>query len=264
LSLRGVFPLSWSLDTAGPMARSVSDCATLMAAVDVLDVDDPTAESGDRRDVTSGLGAGVRGLRVLVAENYFLATARGDVAAAISAAARVFDGLGADVQTVELAGVDTLARMNGTIALSEAATVHAVDIADRPGSIGSDVLARLRRGQGVAGTDYAMARRLGVEWRHRMRALLGDDGVLLAPTTRFPAPVIDGIDSVGAADQLTAFTAPFNLMGLPALSVPCGFSSEGLPIGLQIVGGPWRDDLVLRAGDAYERATDWHLAHPPV
>jgi len=262
VSLRGVYPLSWALDHAGPMARSVADCATLLSAVDGYDVEDPGCIDATRRPASAGVGAGVAGLRVLIGEAYFLETARSDVAEAVVAAAKVLEGLGAKLETVDLEGIGDLRGLNRDITLSEGARFHAADLAERAHLIGADVLTRLRRGQAIAGTEYAAARRAGVEWRRRLERLLGDDAVLLTPTTRFPAPAIEGIDSVATADQLIAYTSPFNLIGTPALSVPCGFTTEGLPIGLQIVAAPWRDDLALQVGDSYEQATEWHRCHP--
>ena len=262
VSLRGVFPLSRSLDHAGPMARTVADVADLLAVIDGHDPTDPASYPGQRRDPRAGLGVGVRGLRVLVPEAHFFDTAHPETAAAVNVALRVFERAGATVEPAALDGLGRLSALNGRIIRSEAALLHADDIANTPHLIGSDVLARLRTGQSVLATEYAEARHAGVEWRHRLSALLAADGVLVTPTTRFAAPPIEGTDAVATADQLTAYTGAFNLTGLPALSVPCGFTASGLPIGLQIVGAPGRDDLVLRVGDAYERATEWHRTHP--
>lgn len=264
LSLRGVVPLSWSLDHVGPMARRVEDVALLLQAVDAFDPQDPTSVDGPRKNPTAGLGAGVRDVRVLVPENYFLDSADLEVADAVSAAVGVLEREGARVERVRLPGVDELAKSNASIIRVEASTYHARDIRERPSDFGLDVLARMRQGEATPATDYALARRVGVVWRRRFESLLDGRTVLLTPTTPTTAPKIEGTDAVAAASRLTSFTGPFNLTGLPALSLPCGFSSDKLPIGLQVVGRPWAEDLVLRVGAAYERATEWHRQRPPI
>jgi aspartyl-tRNA(Asn)/glutamyl-tRNA(Gln) amidotransferase subunit A len=125
-----------------------------------------------------------------------------------------------------------------------------------------DVLTRLRTGQTFTGTDYAQARRDRDELRREWLGFLSEHDVILSPTTVIAAPTRDGQDAVAAAQRLTANTAPFNLTGLPAISIPCGFTQTGLPIGLQLAAGPWREALLLRVARAYERATPWHERLP--
>jgi len=263
VSLRGVVPLSWSLDHAGPMARTVEDVALLLKAVDAYDPLDPASVDGPREDPTRRLGAGVGGLRVLVPERFFLETSEPEVADAVRAALGALERSGARLEAVSLPGVEGLAATNATMLRADAAAYHADHLRDRPSDVGADVLARLRVGESTSAVDYALARRRGEEWRRRFQALLDDRTLLATPTTPEAAPLIEGTDPVEAAARLTSFTGPFNLTGLPALSVPCGFTRDGLPVGLQLVGRPWADALVLQAGAAYQRATDWHLRRPP-
>lgn len=129
---------------------------------------------------------------------------------------------------------------------------------------GDDVRRRLEIGAATTVADYVLARRTQSEVRRRLEELFDSHELLLLPTTPVSAPAIQGYDGVAQAGRLTPFTAPFNLAGLPALSVPCGFSREGLPIGLQIVSGAWREADVLNAGHAFEQATDWHTRHPRI
>ena len=264
VSLRGVVPLSWTLDHAGPLARSVEDAAILLQAVDVYDALDPTSVDGPRVDPTAALREGAKGLRVLVPSNYFFETADPDVGDAVTAALDVFSDLGAQIERVTLPGVDELSGANATITRAEAATYHARDLRERSGQFGPDVLVRMRQGEETSAISYALARRIGVVWRRRFESMLDDRTVIVTPTTPISAPKIEGTDAVAAAGRLTSFTSPFNLTGLPALSIPCGFSGDKLPIGLQIVGRAWNEALVLRAGAAYEEATDWHRQRPPI
>jgi aspartyl-tRNA(Asn)/glutamyl-tRNA(Gln) amidotransferase subunit A len=123
---------------------------------------------------------------------------------------------------------------------------------------------RLEIGAKVSGPEYALARRVQSEMRRRMELLFAEYDILLTPTVPIPAAVIEDTDALQQAWRLTSFTAPFNLTGLPALSLPCGFTSGSLPVGLQIVAGPWGEAKVLRAAQAYEAVTGWHEEHPSV
>ncbi|HNA89989.1 MAG TPA: amidase family protein, partial [Anaerolineales bacterium] len=119
-------------------------------------------------------------------------------------------------------------------------------------------------GAGFTSSEYALARRTQAEVRRRCELLFEDYDVLIIPTTPIAAPVLEGENAVERARQLTRLTAPFNLTGLPALSVPCGFTSEGLPIGMQIISRAWNESGVLRIGYAYQQATDWHKQKPRI
>jgi len=121
------------------------------------------------------------------------------------------------------------------------------------------VLERLRSGVGLSSTEYILARRTQTLIRRQFQHFFEEYDLLLTPTTPITAPPLQGPDAIEQARRLTRFTAPFNLTGLPALSLPCGFSMEGLPVGLQIIGPAWAEARLLRAGYAYEVATDWHL-----
>jgi aspartyl-tRNA(Asn)/glutamyl-tRNA(Gln) amidotransferase subunit A len=131
-------------------------------------------------------------------------------------------------------------------------------LSDHPDWFGADVRRRLEFGAGSSATDYALARRTQTEVRKRCETLFESIDLLILPTVPIPAPAIEGIDSLEQAALLNRFASPFNLTGLPALSVPCGFTQNGLPIGLQIVARLWADAKALNAGYAYEQATDWH------
>ncbi len=154
------------------------------------------------------------------------------------------------------------ALANRLITQSDGAAVHRDRLANEPERFGDDVRRRLQSGAGTTSTDYILARRTQAEARRTCDRLFETADLLLLPTTPMAAPAIVGYDAVQRAGQLTPFTAPFNLTGLPALSVPCGFTSEGLPVGLQIVGKAWEEGRVLRAGYAFEQRTDWHTRAP--
>lgn len=264
ISLRGVVPLSWHLDHAGPMARSAIDVALLLRAVDVYDPLDPTSVDGPRADPTAGLDSDVRGLRVLAPEGFFFDTADGEVAEAVVGALKVLERAGARIERAALPGIEELSALNGTLVVADAAASHREPLRDHLDEFGADVLARMRRGEAATAIEYSLARYAGVRWRRQLELLLEGSAVLVVPATPIVAPRIDTTDSAAIAPTLTAFTGAFNLTGLPALSVPCGFSRGGLPIGLQIVSRGWADGLVLAVGAAYQRLTDWHLRRPPL
>lgn len=262
VSLRGVTTLSWSLDHAGPLARTVADAALLLSAVDGYDPLDPTCLAGARPDPRAEIELGACGLRVLVPENHFFTSSDAEVVRLVEAAIGVLASEGARLERVWLPGIENLSTLNATIIVADAVAYHAADLAERADLFGEDVLARMRQGESGGAREYALARRAGIEWRRKLELLLEGPTVLVLPTTPTAAPEIAGLTPLVAARRLTAFTGLFDLTGLPALSVPCGFTGAGLPVGLQIVGQPWAEATILRAGAAYQRATSWHHRRP--
>lgn len=262
ISLHGVMPLSWHLDHVGPMARCVRDVAVLLQSIAGYDATDPYSTPVQTDDYLARLEAGVRGWRVALAVDDFFTQADEQVCRAVKTAAEVFASLGAPVEEVHLPEGLEAARANGLMVVSDAAAVYRQQLESNPEGFGEDVLQRLQSGAACSAVEYALARHQQTLWRHRLERLLVEFDVLLTPTTPIVAPPIEGPDAVEQARILTRFTSPFNLAGFPALSVPCGFSQEGLPIGLQMVTRPWAEAKVLQAGFAYEQATEWHQRHP--
>jgi aspartyl-tRNA(Asn)/glutamyl-tRNA(Gln) amidotransferase subunit A len=263
ISTRGVLPLSWSLDHVGPMARCVRDVALLTQALAGYDPADPGSVDRPADDYLGNLADGVRGWRVALASGPFFAVADGEVRAATRAAAGVFAELGARVTETALPVLDEAGAMNGLLLGAEATAYHHERLRENPAGFGADVREKLQRGLAHTATEYALARRAGSLLRRQFDLFFDDYDVLLLPATPTAAPRRDEPAAEAAArPSLTRFTAPFNLTGLPALSVPCGFTTSGLPIGLQIVARPWAEATALRAGHAYEQATDWHRRQP--
>jgi len=265
VSTRGVLPLSWNLDHAGPMARRVQDVAIMQQIIAGYDPADPysiDAPVGDYPD----LRAGVRGWRVALAlDGFFSASKQPDpeVIAAVRAAAQVFEQLGAQVTEIALDGTQTATRATLNMIVTDSAAYHAERLAQQPDDFGADVLESLQRGAKLAGTEYVLARRTQTTFRRQIEQLFDDYEILLTPTTPVAAPPVDEPESSQSRrPMLVSYTAPFNLAGTPALSLPCGFTGDNLPIGLQIVARPWADATVLQAGYAYEQATSWHDRRP--
>jgi aspartyl-tRNA(Asn)/glutamyl-tRNA(Gln) amidotransferase subunit A len=148
---------------------------------------------------------------------------------------------------------------NSLITPCDAAAFHHQRLAENPQGFGRDVLKRLQAGAAYTSTEYSLARRMQTILRCQFNEFFNDFDVLLTPTTPIAAPVRGSADALDRARLLTRFTAPFNLTGLPALSVPCGWTREKMPIGLQIVGKPWAEMKVLIAGEAYEQKRGWRI-----
>jgi aspartyl-tRNA(Asn)/glutamyl-tRNA(Gln) amidotransferase subunit A len=262
VSLRGAVPLSWSLDHSGPLARAVRDLAIALQALAGYDALDPVSADVPVDDYVARLEDGVKGVRILMPAGYFFHDIDPEIDEAVREAARVLASLGAILSEDTLPRTDQLKETQGAILAVDAATFHRDRMRERPGDFGADVLQRLRTGEARTAIETAQARRNQAEIRREWVRTLSRVDLILTPTTPIPAPQREGQDAVAAAMRLTANTAPFNFTGLPALSVPCGFTRQGLPIGLQLAAAPWRESLLLRAARAYEAATEWHARHP--
>jgi aspartyl-tRNA(Asn)/glutamyl-tRNA(Gln) amidotransferase subunit A len=262
VSLRGVIPLSWNLDHAGPMARQALDVAILLQAIAGYDPEDPYCEAAPIDNYLSGIQQGVKGWRIALAEDDYFNRTQPEVLQAVRLAAKAFEELGARVEATPVPDIYQAALANGMMVISDAAAFHATRLLENPQGFGADVLQRLQNGAALPLKEYIQARRTQSVLRRQFARFFERYDLLLMPTTPVVAPSIEGPDAVELARLLTRYTAPFNLTGLPALSLPCGFSPEGLPIGLQLIGPHWGEARVLRAGYAYEQATDWHRRRP--
>ena len=177
-------------------------------------------------------------------------------------AAQMFETLGAHIEKVSFPDMRPAASGNSLIVVSDAATVYAEQFRNSPKEFGDDIRQRLEIGSQVNLVEYIQARRQQVLLRRRFESFFDDFEILIMPTTAVPAPLIEGPDALEQASLLTRFTAPFNITGLPALSIPCGFTQSGLPVGLQLIARPWREAELLQAAYAYEVATQWYLQVP--
>jgi len=264
ISLRGVIPLSWNLDHAGPMARRVEDVAALLQVTASYDPQDPYSVRVPVDDYLEGIELGVEGWRIALASDEFFSQADSQVLHLVQTAADLLEQLGAHVETREVPQGYQAAKANGLMVISDAAAYHRQRLEERPQDFGEDVLRRLRNGAAYSAGEYILARRTQSNLRRQYESFFEQVDVLLTPTTPVTAPPIEGPDAVEQAGRLTRFTAPFNLTGLPAISLPCGFTQNGMPVGLQMIAAPWAERKLLRAAFAYQQATSWHTRRPQI
>ena len=262
VSLRGVIPLSWNLDHPGPMARCILDAALLLQVIAGYDPDDPYSVDVPVEDYTTHIREGVKGWRIALVEDEYFQQTDPEVRHFVNGAARVFEGLGAHVEVVSFPGASQAALANGLMIIGDAAVVYAERLQSQPYDFGADVRQRLQTGAALPLQDYIQARRTQTLLRRQFINFFMNFDLLLTPTTPIPPLSIEGIDAVEMARLLTRYTSPFNLTGLPALSLPCGFTSDGLPVGLQIISRHWAEVCILRAAYAFEQATEWHKKYP--
>lgn len=262
----GIFPVSPPLDTCGPMARSAADVALVFAAIAGHDPADPFSEAREPPEAMRRLSAGVAGLRVGIPRNHYFDGAPAAIAQAALDAARVLERLGARLEDIVVRGAEDAPANVQRIIFADASALHRGRLASDPGLFDPLVRERLRPGLALPATELADALRWRERFIHSTRRMLATDvDLVLSPMVATEVPRADdarGIVAVSAAIMRNAWG--WAAAGVPALALPCGFSPDGMPIGLQLAAGHWRDDVVLRAGHAYQRCTDWHMRLPPL
>ncbi|MCH7837123.1 MAG: Asp-tRNA(Asn)/Glu-tRNA(Gln) amidotransferase subunit GatA [Chloroflexi bacterium] len=265
VSLHGVVPLAWSLDHVGPMARTVRDCALVLTAIAGRDPKDPSTTDEPVEDWAADLDDGLAGLRIGVPTAYAFERTEPDVAALVHDAIATLERLGAEVQQLDLPILEEYWTNATQVLLGEAAAFHRENMEQRPQDYGENVRPRIQLGLDMKVTDYVDAARYRDEARRTCDAVLLSDVDLLAmPATRTATVPIDSVAADDPTVGLTLFTAPFDLTGQPAISVPCGFTEQGLPVGLQLVGRRFDERTVLRAAHAFETESGESSRHPPV
>jgi len=269
ISRAGVFPLSWSLDSVGALTRSVADAALVYHCLRGADPQDPSTQGMPPQDVLTGLHDGVRGLRLAFAETVFWDQADPEVARAVRACGEVFARLGADMDSIAFPEAAEAQEINprGLVVAAEAYTIHQARLEAHFEQYDPIVRQRLIQGKDVSATEYLHTTRAWTQLRARVLHTLRNVDALLVPTTIIPALPVGEIDASSEAysarnQQYLRNTVIGNVLNLCALSVPCGLTSQGLPIGLMIYGKPCNEDVVLRVGYAFEQATDWHSQRP--
>jgi aspartyl-tRNA(Asn)/glutamyl-tRNA(Gln) amidotransferase subunit A len=270
VSRAGVIPLAWSLDHVGPMTRTVADAALVLQVLAGRDPADPSTADVPVPDYRRALEGGVRGLRLGLPKDLFFERLDPEVRAAVLGAARSLEGLGASVEEVALPRIPHAGPASFAIIAAEATAYHEPYLKTRAALYGADVRARLTAGQFVLATQYLKAQRARQVIRAEVDAVLGRVDALLLPTTPIPAPPLEAREATvdGLTEDvrwwLIRCTRPINVTGHPALSVPCGFTAGGLPIGLQVVGRHFDEAMLLRIGHAFEAVSPARGSRPPL
>lgn len=272
----GVTPLSWSLDTVGPLARSVEDCALVLETIAGHDPRDPSTSRRAVERFTEGLDESLsasseqalRGLRVGLPREHYWDPLDPEVGAATREAIAKLGELGAEVVEVSLPWVEHAFAPANLISWVEAASYHARWQDRWESDYGPEIQQRCLIGRAIASTDYVAAHRARRALIARARALFDQIDVLATPTSPCPAPPIAD-DTVRVGSRVEPVRSAMgrlcrlgSLTGFPAVAVPCGFTADGLPVSLHLLAGPFREATALRAAHAYERATDWHRRRP--
>lgn len=271
VSRAGVMPLSWTMDHVGPMARTVRDVALLLGICAGRDARDTTASTRPVPDYVAALDMPAAGTRAAIPETYFGEGLAPNVSAAMTAAVRALESCGVRIGSVRVPDPAEITRAcHNPIVRTECAVTHARLLRERPDEIQPVVRSRAELGFAVTAVDYVNALRMRTAIaRNFLAAAFADADVLVTPTTAEPPPTYAEVKSGTIADMIARlaafprFTRVFNAIGLPALSLPCGFTAAGLPVAMQIVGRPFEEATVLRVAYAYEQATGWHRRHPP-
>jgi aspartyl-tRNA(Asn)/glutamyl-tRNA(Gln) amidotransferase subunit A len=262
VSTRGVIPLSWSLDHVGPLARTASDAAVLLQAMAAHDARDANSVDAPVPDYLAALREGLKPLKIGIPRKFFYEELDREVASAVEQAINVVSALGNDLfETVIEVPTDR------TLQTAEAYAYHAKFVSRSPELYQAETLRRIRSGEEISADEFEKRRRELKQIRSSIYKAFEKVDALLTPTAPVPAPAIDELKRNPELLRpcellLLRNTRPVNVWGLPAISIPCGFTSAGLPVGLQIIGPHWREDRVLQLAHAYEQATQWHRHNP--
>lgn len=261
VSRAGVIPLSWSLDHAGPMARTVADTALLLGAMAGADRRDPSAAPQSVPDYTAGLNGDIRGLRIGVPQTFFFEALDPEAEAAVRQAIAVMESLGAQVRDVELPHAAYGSAASWTIAYTESFAFHRDNFFEHSRNYTPAFLHKITGAACLTAEERLTAQRLRQVITGEFLTALQDVDVIVSPTSAFPAHRIGG---ASAQSDTRSFTRPVSLTGLPALALPCGFTEAGLPVSMQVVGRAWAEHTLFRLGHAYEQAAGWVQRRAPL
>lgn len=269
-SRHGIYPLCEDFDHGGPLTRTVRDSALMLQAIAGEDRHDPTTRNARVKSYTSLLDQALGGLKIGVPDSFFFEGLHPQVETAVLAAIDKLRELGAQVRELPIPFIDSVGEAWETIMAPEVYALHEAHIREQGESMAPDVTARMMRGKDVSAGALVNAR-----WRQRriireMEQVMAEVDLLAFPATPIPSVPIDDPsieingERIDGVASLGKFTRLASLTGQPAISVPCGFTEDNLPIGLQLVGRWFDDDVVYQAAHAYEMATAWHTRQPPL
>src|SRR5579863_4978183 len=264
VSRAGAMPLSQSLDTVGPLARTAEDCAVLLGLMAGADPADPTASTLPVPDYAAASAQSMKGVTIGVPSAFYVDDLDAEVAGVLDATIATFKREGASVVQVDLPDQRQLSGASQLVIAVEAAAFHKRWMIERPQDYGPQVLMRLQNGLAIPAVSYLEA----LLWRDPALAAhlaaAGEVDAVIAPVSPVAAPTIaesdvgNSPDAEAVIQRLTRFTRPINYLGLPSLSIPSGFTRAGLPVGMQLIGRSFDEATLLRIGAAFQRATDFH------
>lgn len=269
VSRAGTTSLSWSLDHIGPLTRSVRDAAVSLGVLAGYDPRDPGSADMPVPDYLDGIDGGVKGMRLGVPRNFFFDHVDPEVERLVREAIAELERQGAVLREVELPLAEHYMAVEFGLCMPEASAYHQLMLRDRGDKYNEDVRTALEVGEMISATDYIKALRVRQRIKEGWRDMFADLDALVAPTLPAVAAAVgqtfftwpDGTEE-RLIDAYVRHSCPANITGLPSISVPCGFSAAGLPVGMQIMGRPFAEPTILRIAEAYERATEWHERHP--
>ena len=263
----GLAPLGWSLDTVGPMTRTVEDLAHMLQVLAGFDPRDPTSNRMEVSDYTADLRAGVSGLVVGVPREYMkLIDTDPEVLRCLDEALAEMESLGARVRDVAVPSMEYATIANGLIYSCEFYNICRADMAEAlAGEASESRRARMFIGAVSTCGDYIQAQRMRSRLRRELADVFREVHVMALPTNPTPAPLAGELDGLDAVYKMLRpdFASPANLSGIPALAIPCGFNSAGLPVGMQFWGKAFAESTVLRVGYTYQQHARWHERRPP-
>ncbi len=269
-SRAGIYTLCESLDHGGPLTRTVRDAALVLGAIAGADPDDPSTAQARVGDYTALLGQPLDGLRIGVPREFYFERLHPEIEQAVQAALAMLEELGAVVEDVSLPFNRDAVQGWNAMAMAESLSVHEGHLRDNADDLSPDVRERLGLGKDLTAIDYIRSRQTQTRVREEMAGVLAQTPILAMPTTVIPpVPIETGTIVVGEKEvigwrvlgQLTRLAC---FTGQPAITLPCGFTEDGLPIGLQLMGAWFEEPQLLQVADAFEQATEWHLRRPPL
>ncbi|MGF7209675.1 amidase [Skermanella aerolata] len=267
VSRHGVFPLADSLDHVGPMARTAADAAALLGAIAGADPNDPTALQDPVPDYLANLGTGIRGLTIGIDRSYANDGIDGEVVAALNEAERVLVSLGAKIRDVRIPPFEKLVSLWIPMCSVETAIAHNHTYPARASEYGPDLKALIDQGRSLTGIEVGEINHERLKFSGGLAAVFQEIDLLLIPTMPMTVPSLARMseygEDPGVLNGILRFTAPFDFTGSPTITLPNGIDHGGMPLSMQLVGRHVSEDLLVRAGHAYQSVTDWHTRRPP-
>jgi len=266
VSRYGAIPLAWSLDHVGPLTKSVEDAAIMLAAIAGTDPKDPSASSRPIADYRKDMKGGVRGLRFGVPRQYFFEHVDPEIRKFVSAAIHRLESIGATSVEVDIPALESCAAMEAQITLAEATSYHEPYLKKQPNDYSAAVRTNLEAGRYLLATDYVKSQRARTLLQRNFNEAFERAEVIISPSLPAFPPLVgevwvqSGEMREHVIDAFLRFNIPYDLTGFPAISLLCGFTASGLPVGLQIAGRAFDEITILRVGLAYEQSTSWNAA----